>query len=170
MAVNGFDIDSFISNFGEHARAYTFMILLNNPYGTIGPDRAKYLINASSVPSSTIDPIEDNWQGNIVKTGSTTTFDDWTVTFKVDKDYQLRKDFMKWKNAVHDPITNEHGNFNDYAQDQEVWLLDTKGNIMHKINLIMAWPTSIGEISLDYSNKEKVTMDVTFAFVRTEEI
>jgi hypothetical protein len=60
MAVNGFDIDSFISNFGDHAKSYTFMILLNNPYGSIGTDRSKYLVNSSSIPSSTIDPIEDN--------------------------------------------------------------------------------------------------------------
>jgi hypothetical protein len=33
----------------------------------------------------------------------------------------------------------------------------------------MAWPTSVGEVSLDYSSKEKSTMDITFSYVRSVE-
>lgn len=60
MPVNGFNIDAFKSNYTDLGRAYTFLVLLNNPFGTLSTDKIKYLVNASSLPTSTIDFAEVN--------------------------------------------------------------------------------------------------------------
>ena len=46
MAINGFDIDAFRSNYADLARQYTFVIHLNNPFGTLGTEATKFLVNA----------------------------------------------------------------------------------------------------------------------------
>lgn len=76
MAINGFDIDAFRSNYADLARQYTFVIHLNNPFGALGTEATKFLVNASSMPGSTIDPIEAHWQGNIMPLAATHTFED----------------------------------------------------------------------------------------------
>jgi hypothetical protein len=55
MAINGFNINEFRSNYQDLARSYTFMIMLNNPFGVLTTDTMKYLVNASSMPGSTIE-------------------------------------------------------------------------------------------------------------------
>ena len=54
--------------------------------------------------------------------------------------------------------------------DQEVWQLDTAGNPVHKMKLIGAWPTTVAELTLDYSAKDIATFDVTWRYIRHETI
>jgi hypothetical protein len=122
------------------------------------------------MPESTIDPIEVNWQGVIFPLGSTHTFADWTATFRLDNAAQLRKDFLGWQNLIHNPETNVHGSPIDYMADQEIWLLNTQGETMMKMQLVSAWPTVVGELTLDYSAKEIQTFDVTFRYMYHREL
>jgi len=66
------NIDAFIHNVQDVARQYLFMLTLQAPTGLMGGSE-QYLVQSSTVPPQTIDPIELNWQGNIVKYGSTHT-------------------------------------------------------------------------------------------------
>ncbi len=173
MAVKGFNIDDFKSNYQDLSRQYLFMIMVNFP-GVAGAqfnaDNTKYLISSSSMPTSTITEAEVNWQGMIYPLGTTQEFEDWTVTFRLDSAAQLRRDFLNWHRAIHNPVTNVHGSPPDYMADQEIWLLDTQGNIVMQMRLVSAWPTSIGELTLDYSAKEISTFDVTWKYVYHEEV
>lgn len=168
MAINGFNIDSFKSNYTDLGRAYTFLVLLNNSFGSLSTEKVKYLVNASSLPASTIDVAEVNWQGNIFPLATTHLFEDWTITFKHDDTAQLRKDLIKWHEAIHDPKTNIHGSPVDYMLDQEVWHLNSQGDPIMKYKLVSAWPSTVGEMTLDYSSKEVATFDLTFKFLRYE--
>jgi len=170
MAINGFDIDAFRSNYADLARQYTFVIHLNNPFGTLGTEATKFLVNATSMPGSTIDPIEAHWQGNIMPLAATHTFEDWTVTFKCDGKAQIRKDLLAWHETIHNTRTNVHAAPSTYMIDQEAWQLNTEGNPIHKMKLVGAWPTTIGELTLDYSARDIVTFDVTFKYIRHETI
>jgi hypothetical protein len=63
MAVNGFNINDFKANYQDLARQYLFMIMVNYPGGAgavLGTDRTKFLVQSSTMPESTIDPIEVN--------------------------------------------------------------------------------------------------------------
>lgn len=159
-----FNIDDFKANWQDLSRVYNFYILIDNPAGG-DTGTTRYLVQSSSMPPTTIDPIEVNWQGMVFPLGSTQTFSDWTVTFRLDSSSQLRKDFMNWQKMVHDPVTNVHGSPNDYMQDQEIQNLDPQGSIIEKLKLINAWPTTVGELTLDYGSKEVHTFDVTFRYL-----
>jgi len=161
----GFNIDDFKANWQDLARVYTFMIMLDIPGGSLGTDRIKYLVQSSTMPPSTITPIEVHWQGNVFPLGSTQEFSDWIVTFRVDKGAEIRKEFIAWQKSVHDPETNIHGSPGDYMQDQEIWSLNPQGEVIEKLKLVNAWPTTVGELTLDYSSKEVQTFDVTWRYL-----
>jgi hypothetical protein len=167
MTVQGFNINDFKAQYQDLARAYTFMIMVSMPPGvsSLGTDRIKYLISASSMPASTMTPLEINWQGQIFPVGSVQTFTDWSVTFRLDAAAQLRKDFTKWLKMVHDPVTNIHGDPNTYMVDQEAWHLSPQGKVISKMKLVNAFPVSVGELGFDYSSTEIVTFDVGFRYL-----
>jgi len=170
MAINGFNINEFRSNYQDLARSYTFMLMLNNPFGVLTTDTMKYLVNASSMPGSTIEAGEIQWQGSLFPLATTHTYDDWTVTFRMDNAAQVRKDFLAWDKFIHNPETNVHASPADYMVDQEIWQLNTEGDPILKLKLIGAWPTTIGELTLDYASKEISTFDVTFKYLYNMEV
>ena len=159
------NIDAFIHNVQDVARQYLFMLTLQAPTGLMGGSE-QYLVQSSTVPPQTIDPIELNWQGNIVKYGSTHTWDDWTVTFKVDANAEIHRVMSNWQNlSVHNPETNWHGAPLDYMRHQRVRMLNgTTGGTIREFQIKYAWPQSVGEITLDHGAKETATFDVTFTY------
>jgi len=161
----GFNIDSFKSNFQDGARAYLFYVFINNPVSGTGTDRTAYMVRSSSLPESTITPIEVPYQGMSYKLGGTHEYADWTVTFIVDMFAQIHKDFKRWQRMIHDPQTNIHGLPAMYMQDQEVWHLNQLGVPINRIKLVGAWPTSVGEVALSHDSKEISTFDVTFSYM-----
>lgn len=78
MAIQGFSIDQFKAQYQDLARAYTFMVMVSMPNGisTLGTDRTKFLVSASSMPASTMEPREIQWQGQTFPMGGTQTFSD----------------------------------------------------------------------------------------------
>jgi len=173
MTIQGFNIDDFKANFEDLARQYTFMIMINFPStvsSSLGTDRIKYLVNSTTMPASTIEATETHWQGHVFPLGANQTFSDWTITFKLDKNAQLRKDFVEWHRIVHDPETNIHGTPIEYMADQEIWNLNPSGEIVEKLKLVSAWPTTIGELTLDYSANEIQTFEVTWRYLYHVEI
>lgn len=168
--ISGFNIDAFRATHADLARQYTFIVLLNNPFGSLGVESTKFLVTASSLPGSTIEKVDIPWQGNLMPLATTHTFEPWNVTFRCDSKAQVRKDMLAWHDAIHDPRTNVHAAPSAYMQDQEVWQLNTSGDPILKMRLIGAWPTTITEMTMDYMAKEVCTFDVTFEFIRHEVI
>ena len=160
-----FNIDSFKANFVNGAKQYLFYIYLDNPIASGNMDKNVYLVSASSLPEGTIDPIETQWQGQTYKFGSTHTFADWNVTFKVDAKARIRTEFEDWQKIIHDPETNIHGNPSDYMRTQKITMLDGVGTPIKSKLLVDAWPTTMSEITLDYASKEIATFDVTFSYL-----
>ena len=159
-----FDINSFMANYSNGARQYLFYILLDNPMGSLGMDRTSYLVRSSSIPEWTIEPITTNWQGNEYKQGSTHTFGDWTVEFNVDARSKVHDDFEAWQSLIHDPTSNMHGDPLSYMRNQTIQLLDGFGDKIKERTLIAAWPSTVGEIALDYGTKDVANFSVTFSY------
>lgn len=166
--ISGFSVDAFRAMHSDMARQYTFVVLLNNPFGSLGTESTKYLVTASSLPGSTIEPIDIPWQGNLLPLATTHTYDDWNITFRCDAQALVRKDFLNWHTGIHDSKTNVHGAPSAYMRDQEVWQLNTNGDPILKMKLVGAWPTQITEMTMDYTAKDVATFDVTFKMIRHE--
>jgi len=163
MAKAGFNLDAFISKNADYARGYTFYINVNSTW--VQGEEQRFLVRTSSLPASTIDPAEVNWQGNVYKIGTTQVFSEFTVTYSVDVGDNIRKNYMEWMNVIHDPKTNEHGNPDEYMFDIDLEHISHQtGDTIMTYKLIKAWPSAVGELALDYAAKDTATFDVTFTY------
>jgi hypothetical protein len=163
MAKAGFNLDAFIGQNADYARGYTFYINVNG--GFVGSEFQRYLVRSSSLPASTNDVAEVNWQGNVYKLGTTQSFAEFTVSYSVDINDDIRRQYVNWVTYIHNPEDNLHGNPNEYMQDVDLeHLSHTSGNVIMKYKLIKAFPSVVGEMTLDYSSKEVASFDVTFTY------
>jgi hypothetical protein len=164
-----FSIDNFSAYFEGGARSYLFMwepgsplispTLLNNDF--------RYLVRASKVPATTIEEINIEQQGINFKMAGKKSFDSWTVSFNVDKNAYLRIKFEEWSNFIQEVNTEGISNkyWDDYTSTQEFKMLDGGGDPILNIKLYGAWPKTIGEITMDYSNQDFAQFDVEFSYL-----
>jgi len=148
---------------GQHrdfARAYLFDCKIEGFDG----NKHDHLVSSTRLPERSISQVTTDWQGNNYKLGGTSEYSDFTITFNVDKDAIIRMDFMNWMDDVHNPEDNTHGSPPDYFKDITLKHLNGQESPIITYKLIDAWPTQVGEVSLDYSTKDVAKFDVTFAY------
>jgi len=162
-----FNLASFISNQTDHdfSRGYVFYVAFeDNPYINTG-EKGRYLVRSSSLPASQMGVTEANWQGNVYKLGTTNEYSDFTIDFNVDIEDDIRRDFLKWNDVIHEVRDNMHGSPLQYMWTVTLeHLSHTTGEPIMTYKLHMAFPTNIGEMTLDYSAKEIAQFSVTFAY------
>ena len=159
----GFNLDSMVGKYKDFARGYLFYAKVTGKGGTFDKDHP-YLVNSTTLPAQSIEPITTNWQGNEYKIGGTNTFSDFTISFKSDTNQSLRTSFLQWMKLIHDPSSNVHGKPMDYFGQVDLTQLDVEGKPIMSYSLINAWPSGVGEVTLDYGTKELSTFDVTFSY------
>jgi len=158
----GFSLDSFIGENRDFARGYTFYILVP-VLG--GEEFSKRLVKSSRLPTSTIPIAEVNWQGNKYKLGTTQEYSEFTVTYNVDPQDEIRRAFLEWVSSIHRVSDNIHGDPTTYMRDITLYHIGHRdGSVIMEYKLAYAWPSNIGELSLDYGTKEVASFDVTFNY------
>ena len=61
-------------------------------------DKIKFLVKASALPASTINPISVPFRGRELKIAGDRTFEPWSVTVINDTDFSVRGAFERWVN------------------------------------------------------------------------
>jgi hypothetical protein len=159
----GFALDDMIGKYKDFARGYLYYAqITSSPINLLGDH--PYLVSSTQLPSQTLDTTEVQWQGNTYKFGTTASFENMDVTFRSDVAQDLRRGFLHWMAIGHDPVTNVHGNPGDYFGTVGLSQLDGNGAPIMKYDLINAFPSSVGEVSLDYGSKEISTFTVSFTY------
>lgn len=158
-----FNLQDFMSKNKDFARGYTFYIIVNG--GHVTEQDQRYLVRSSSLPTTTNPAATVNWQGNAYKIGTTQEFSDFTVTYSSDIFDRLRNQYLTWSRKIHDPQTNLHGHPEAYMVDIDLeHLSHFDGNVIMKYKLVGAWPSQVGELALDYGNKDVAQFSVTFTY------
>ena len=163
----GFHVSSLKGKVESYARPYLFNIYLDSAPVALagGENQAAYLVRSGSLPTGTIEPIEVPWQGQTYKIGGTHTFDTWSCTFNVDMAANIRRQFVLWQEAIHNPNSNIQGLPSAYQGSVRIELLSVNAVPVMTYILNQAWPSEVGEISLDYSeNSDVAQFDVTFTY------
>lgn len=93
--------------------------------------------------------------------------DDLNITFRLDRDFQVKKLFDVWVNSIYD---RETGNLNykfDYSGSIQIYQIMENGVSSYAIELEEAFPTQIGQISLGWDQGGSYSrLPVTFTFKR----
>lgn len=122
---------------------------------------------ATTIPPSTIEPVEVPFGGRTFRLPGGRTFDDWGITVTNDEDFIVRDFFEQWNNAIngHESNLSSISSLASYVQDCEVHQYSKAGSLIRKYVMKQAWPHTIGETSLDWAENGTIQeFEVTFAF------
>lgn len=149
-------IDEFRAVFsGGGARATQFKVMLTFPTWVAGTDAAikgEFLVKATSLPSSNIQPIDVPFRGRPIKIAGERVFQNWNVSVLNDNDFLIRNAMERWSKGILD-----HSSVNgrlapsSYETDMIVQQLDRNDNPIKEYKFFNCWPQTIGEIQLDFA-------------------
>ncbi len=95
----------------------------------------------------------------------TAQYTDVNFTFYLSSDLRERKYFEIWQQMIVNVGMNSLNYYDDYVMPVYLMQVDKEGNITYQINLIEAYPISIGEIQYGFAMKDKVaTCSITMAY------
>lgn len=158
---NGFSVNDMKSKYSDFSRSYLFYCqIIHTGFNS----NDSYLVNTATLPAESNEAIVTNWQGMEYKIGGPSTYSEFTVQFKADVAQNLRLKFIDWKRQIHNPITNVAGSPTSYFGTIHITQLNVQGAPIMSYKLYDAFPSAIGEVSLDYGSKEFSTFDVTFTY------
>jgi hypothetical protein len=130
-----------------------------------GTNKFGYQVKSTNLPSSSFESTSTYFAGQEYKTSGMQKFEDWTVTFNIDNEGVILRKFYDWHNVMRNTRTNEYGNPIVYMSDQEVHLLGMEtGETICVYKLFGAWPSQIGQVTLDYNGNDFATVDITFTY------
>jgi len=155
---------------GGGARANQFKVTMSFPgYAATGTETSdlSFLCTAAALPGQTLEKTTVNFRGRALQlTGDSRTFTDWTMTVLNDTDFKLYKAFERWMNGMNNMTDNEGlVNPTDYQVDYFLDHLDRDGNSIKQYVFRGAFPTTLGDIALDYGTNNAIeSFDVTLSY------
>ena len=155
---------------GGGARANQFKVTLPFPgYASVGGETSdlSFLCTATGIPGQDIPMVTVNFRGRQLKlAGDSRTFGDWSMTILNDTDFKIYRAFERWMNGMNNMTDNEGlTNPLDYQVDGFIDHLDRDGNSIKQYTFRGVFPTTLGDIALDYGTANAVeSFDVTLSY------
>ena len=166
-----FNINEFRANLpGGGARPNLFEVNIPVPAALGGfqneARKVKFHCKTTSIQGSTIEPVELNYFGPLVKFGGQKTFEDWKTTVLNDEDFAIRRFVEAWQEKIMGNVTNRSGVVSpqDYTVDASVTQFSQNGNPIRQYAMVGAWPTGIAAIELDWGTAEPEEFEITWSF------
>jgi hypothetical protein len=152
------------------ARPKLFDIIIVPPTGLqnyIGIARnLTFRCESTQFPSRTFATTEQKFGTNPVeKHAYQTTYNDIEISFIVSEDMSEKKFFDAWMNLINPTASFDFNYRNDYITDFYVFQYDGTQTIKtYSIALLDAFPISVNQLDLDWSNDNYHKLSVTFAY------
>ena len=95
---------------------------------------------------------------------------DVTGTFYADKYLRQRQYFELWQKCAFSDLTYNFNYYKDYIGTMNIFALGSspqkqeRDDLTYAVGFTEVYPSSIGDISMDYSDGEITTFDVTFSY------
>lgn len=154
---------------GGGARPNQFRVDLTFPafayIGDVGR-ASQFLCKSAVLPASTIEDITTWYRGRPVHMAGERTFAPWTISVYNDTNFLIRDAFEVWSNAiVNYDTTNGLLPPTEYQVQLRVTQLDRNDLPIKIYDFFDAYPTSVGQIALDYETNNAIeTFDVEFTY------
>jgi len=119
----------------------------------------------AQLPSRTFATAEQRFGSNpIEKYPYQPQYNDLDLTFLVSDDMSEKVFFDSWLELINPSLTFNFKYKNDYAVNMQVNQYDVTNNKSYSINLIDAYPISVNQLDLDWSNTDYHKLTVVFAY------
>ena len=175
-----FSIDTFTSKLkAGGALASLFEAELTTTKGPIQPSAVNdfnFLCKATTLPGDTIDVATVTYMGRGINIPSNRAAVQWTTTVYNDEGMEVRNNIESWMEKLNSHSTNVRATgmqrILDYTGTLTVeQLTKTDAGASKMYTFVNAWPSAIGEITVDWETNDIQTYDVTweFAYWKSEE-
>lgn len=169
-----FNISAFKENglvYGG-ARPSLFNVFLSVPAGigidNVSVDKFRFLCRAAELPPSAVSSIDVPYFGRRIKVAGERAFGSWSVSVMNDEDFSVRAMFEAWSNAINRMVSNVRDPAvagENYKVDLEVVQYAKDGTKIRSYQLVGAFPTQIGAISLGWDTQNAIEeFGVTFEY------
>jgi hypothetical protein len=180
MATN--EVDAYLGNLDDFARAYLFKIYLTFPVDLKFQhiETTALYAKSTTLPDISVEEVSSYFMGQQFRMSSVRRYSDWMVTLYIDKATNMYKALYSWNRLCHSS-ESRYGMPKEYMVGyktnpgrQVVQLYGSEkldkfdygeGNkpvMTYYLNY--AWPRTIANVALDYESNQFLTMDVTFSF------
>lgn len=153
------------------ARPTLFKVDLSTPFDRDLNSISSFLIQASSLPSSSIGPIEVPYMGRKMRVAGDRSFETWSVTVINDEDFKIRHAMEKWHNQINSLRGNlnqtggsEPANYKFQAKVMQYGKSD-ENNPIREYEFYGLFPIEISSIDLDWNSTDDIErFNVQFSF------
>jgi hypothetical protein len=152
------------------ARPTLFQVEITSPFDAELNQIAPFMIQASSLPGSSIAPIDVPYFGRKIKVAGDRTFEPWSVQVMNDEDFKIRHALETW----HNRINSLSGNLNtttsssptNYKSQASVKQYSKAGGAPIRIYTFYGlFPTEITPIDVNWNDTDTIeTFQVTWVY------
>lgn len=146
------------------ARQNLFQVQITNPVTGVADFKVPFMVEASSLPSSTLGTIEVPYFGRRLKLAGDRVFRSWSVNVINDEDFLIRNAMEEWSNN----INRLEGNYRTklkYKSEAIVTQFSKDKKRIREYRFHGIWPANIGEIALSWSaDNQYETFPVEFEY------
>ena len=152
-------------------RPTMFQVELTFPTGLALPNQndlaedSKFLVKAAQLPASQVGVIDVPFRGRKLKVSGDRSYADWSTTITNDHSFGLRVALEKWSELIQNHNFALGANeLSQYFGTAIVRQLDRDANQIRAYKFRGIWPTTVGEIGLDFDSTDQVEFyDCTWA-------
>jgi len=151
------------------AKASLFQVQITNPVNSAGDLKTPFMVQASTIPESTMGIIEVPYFGRKVKIAGDRTFAEWTVTVINDEDFLIRNAMEEWMANINSHQGNLR-NFDSaspaqYKSQAQITQFSKTGVPLRTYNYVGLFPTNVAAIAMDWNTTDDIErFDVTFQY------
>ena len=156
---------------GSDALANQFQIVFP-PFPGLSIDLTNLNIRAKSVsiPETSHGTYERKWKGITYteSNGEIGNPNEISITFEQDKNYQLYKSFISWKELQGDSETgiSVKDETVGFRQTFSVLAIDTTGRVLATWIIKDAYPSTVGGVDFSYDGGDPLDLEVTFQITK----
>ena len=123
-----------------------------------------YRCEAAVLPGRTFETHEQKTYGPIEKFPHLTSYTDVDLTILMDDDMKQKYAFDAWLDNINSPIDNNYSYKDQYSTTITINQYDVTNKLSYSVDLYEAFPTSVNQLDLDWSNDGVHKLSVTFAY------
>jgi len=145
---------------------YAITMALPNGVNGGGIDTRKILLFCDSItiPGVTISTTPAFTYGEAREMPYEKLFAPANFTFYVDNSMEVKKLFDIWQGSIIHPVTRQTGYYDDYRTDIQIDIFDVFDNARYRVILREAYVKDIGQVQMDYANRDIMKLNVTMQY------
>ena len=132
----------------------------------------EFKCKSATMPSGVVPEVLVSYQNRKIKIAGDREFDAWTITVYNEEGQNTRQSILDWMDlAANASLEIKGSNPEEYKKNAIIKRYNRKGEETYKQQLVGCFPTSVGEVTLDWEDNNTIEMfEITLAYDYYEKV